>query len=120
MTEGLRILLIIFSILFLLIIIRKIRSSSVRIIDMFYWIVMSALFVFMAVCPDVVMRLSHVLGFESPVNFVLVVVIFLLMWKIFLMAIQISSQNEQFKDAVEELTIRLQREENVKRKDTIS
>lgn len=112
MMAGLRILLILSSILFFLILIHKIRSSSVRIMDMFYWVFLCILFMLMSLFPDMVIAISRGLGFESPTNFVFLVVIFLLLWKTFSMSIQLSRQNEQMKDTIEQIVIQNKREED--------
>lgn len=112
MTFELRALLILCSIFFFLIITHKIRNLSVKIIDMFYWILLSVLFVLMGLFQDIVGLVAHWIGFESPTNFVFLVVIFLLLWKTFSLSLQFSQQSEKLKDAIEELAIRQTREQN--------
>lgn len=120
MNMGLRIMLIVFSILFLLIIVHRIRSSCVRIIDLFYWIILSIIFIFMAIFSDSIIKLSRAIGFESPINFVFLVVIFLLLWKNFSMSIKMSIMDERFKDAVEEISILIKKDEHETNKNTFS
>lgn len=107
MIIGLRVLLFVAAALYFLFSVLRIRKSNVRIMDMVFWILMSALLVIMGIFPEWIMKLSHLIGFESPINFVFLVVIFLLLFKCFSMSIQISTQSEKINSIVEELAIRM-------------
>ena len=120
MTFGLRALLILCSIFFFLIIVHKIKNSSVKIMDMFYWILLSVLFVLMGLFPHIVGLVACWIGFESTANFVFLVVIFLLLWKTFSLSMQFSRHTEKFKDAIEELAIRQTKEGNETSENTVS
>lgn len=122
MTITLRLLLVIVAVFNFILITYKIRESNVRIMDMFFWVIFSLLFIVMGVWPQIVIRFSHFIGFESPTNFVFLLVIFLLLFKCFLMSIEISRQKELIDEILEETAIRLEEitEEVKKIEDSVS
>lgn len=122
LTITLRLLLVFVAVFNFFLITYKIRESNVRIMDMFFWVACSILFIIMGIFPQIVSMFSHMIGFESPTNFVFLLVIFLLLFKCFLMSIEISRQREQINEVLEETAIRLEElsEEVKKIEDSVS
>lgn len=106
MTLILRLLLLICAVFFLLYVANKLHRSSIKITDMIFWVVLSILFIIMGTVPTWFITLSGFFGFESPVNFIFLVVIFLLLWKMFILSIQLSRTSEMLKDEIESAAIR--------------
>lgn len=106
MSITLRGLLIISALFTFIYIAHKIRKSQIRIYDAIYWIFSSFLFLFMSIFPRVMSELAFMLGVKSPVNFVYLIIIFLLFIKCFMLSIKLSVMEEKFKDFVEEYTVR--------------
>ena len=98
-----RVLLIVFSIITAIGILKKIRKSACRISDALYWVGLSLLLILFGVFPQIPIWLSGILGVESPVNLVYLVIIFLLLIKIFELSVKVSLMSHKF----ETLAIRL-------------
>lgn len=87
-------------------IIRKIRRAQVQAMDMFFWVGMSFLLVCMSIFPSVVLWCAHLFQFESPANFVFLVMIFLLLIRCFLMSVKISRLESRIWMLTQELAVR--------------
>lgn len=74
--------------------------------DAFFWIVFSFVLMVIGVFPGIAMFFAKVVGVQSPVNFVYLVVIFLLLLRTFMLTIRISFLEEKVKNLIEEIAIR--------------
>ena len=90
MSLILRILLIAASVLAGLYSIREIRKSQVKIGNAIFWFALTFLFLIISVFPGIIMFLSDIIGVESPVNLVYLIMIFLLFYKVFTLSIKVS------------------------------
>lgn len=106
MSLSLKIVLIIISILTCFYIARKLRKSQMNINDTVFWIFFALVLVLLSVFPGIASWGSRLLGFQAPVNFVFVVVIFLLILRMFTMSIKISVLEDKLKNLTEEIGIR--------------
>lgn len=91
MTVVLRIILVIASLINCFWIIHRICKSQARIEDSIFWICLSALLILMSVFPQVVIWGAKITGVQSPVNFVFLCMIFILLAKDFRMSLKISA-----------------------------
>ena len=66
---------------------QRVRSAKVQIEDTIFWLLFSGVLLILAVFPGIAYWASSLLGFISPINFVYIVVIFLLLAKQFFMSI---------------------------------
>ena len=98
MNLQLKVLLIAVSLLVIVYVLRKIRKSQLQIQYAIKWILGSIVLLVMSVFDGVIFRLSQALGFVSPSNFVLVVVLFFLLWIVFYQDIKISTLDEKLKN----------------------
>lgn len=105
MPFGLRILLILISILTMLYMLRKIRQSRLQIEYGVFWIIFAAMLIFASLFPSVVIFFTNLLGFQGPINFVFMFIIFILILKIFFMTIQLSQLENKVKDLVQKIAI---------------
>jgi len=105
MPSGLRVLLIIVSTLALLYILRKIRYSKLQIEYALFWILCSLAMVIMAVFPEIIYKLTSLLGMMSPINVVLVLVIAVLLLKVFMMTIQVAQLENKVKELVQKIAL---------------
>lgn len=78
MLISLQTLLLAVAIVTVWVMLSNIRKSQIRIEDSLFWFIFSAILLFFAIFPHVIIVLSKFLGFESPANFVFLVIIFLL------------------------------------------
>jgi hypothetical protein len=103
MPLELRITLIMISALVLVYVLYKIRASKINIVDSIFWIVFAVLLILLAVFPQISGFFSALVGIRTPLNFVLVFIIALLLLKVFLMSIQVSQQNEKIKELAQRI-----------------
>ena len=114
---GLRITLMVICLLVLVFVLRKIRSSKLNIVDSIFWIVVCVVLILMAVFPQLPYFFARLLGIQTPLNFILILIIAILLLKVFLMTLQISEQNERIKKLAQKIAIdEFEREED-KRQD---
>jgi len=106
MSIGLRILLVVFSILTLIYVIRKVNKAQIQVFDVAYWVLFSVLLVLMGLFPNLIVKLSVFLGIISPTNFVYLVMIFMLFIRCFLLSIRVSQNEMKIASLVEELGVR--------------
>ena len=70
-------------------ILRRVRLAKVQIEDTIFWLLFSGILLILAIFPGIAYWAAY-LGFMSPINFVYVVIIFLLLAKQFFMSIRLS------------------------------
>ena len=114
MSWQLRIILVIVCILVCAFTLRKIKKAQIQIEDSLFWIIISFALVILSIFPGIAEMLSKILGIESTVNCVFLVMIFILFIKIFMLSIKISQLEEKIKNLVQRLAI--QRNEDEKQK----
>lgn len=91
----LRIALLIICAAALFYVIKKIRSSKLNISDSIFWIVVTGVLLLLALFPGIAGFFASLIGIRTPLNFILIVIIGILLLKVFLMSAQISNQNEK-------------------------
>ena len=93
-------------------ILRRVRQAKVQIEDTIFWLVFSLILLLLAVFPGIAYWASSLLGFISPINFVYVVIIFLLLAKQFFMSIRLSQLDSKLRILTEQVALN---EETVER-----
>ena len=105
MSLFLRIILIVVAILACVFVLRKIRKSQMRIEDTLFWLVISFGVLVLGFFPQIAYLLSDAIGIMSPVNFVFLVFVFLLLFKVFILTVQVSQQQEKIKNLTQHIAI---------------
>lgn len=105
MTLVLRILLIAFSILTMVYMVRKIRQSKLQIEHSIFWIVFSFILIFMSLFPQAVSFFTRLAGIQSPVNLVFMAIIFILIIKLFSMTVKISELENKTKELAQKIAL---------------
>ena len=85
--------------------IRKIRKSQMQIEDTVFWICFFWFVLLLAAFPVVGMWLSDLVGIYSPVNFVFLIIIFILLIKTFFQSIQISQLDRKIKSLTQRIAL---------------
>ena len=111
MSVGLRVILILFSVLTMLFIVKRIRQSKLQIEYALFWIGFSIFLIIISVFPQIVYWFTDLIGIQSPVNFVFLVIIFILIMKNFMMTIELSQLENKIKELLQELALRNRGEE---------
>ncbi|WP_334104474.1 DUF2304 domain-containing protein [Muricomes intestini] len=105
MSVLIRVLLIISAVLMLIFMLKKIRQAKLKIEYMIFWIVFSVILVIMGIFPGVLYVISDLIGFQSPINMVYLVIIFVLIVKMFFMTLQISQLEHRVEALVQQIAI---------------
>lgn len=71
-------------------IIHHIRKAQAKIEDSVFWVCFSGVLIVMSLFPDLVVWGAAVTGVQSPVNFVFLCIIFILIMKIFRLSVKLS------------------------------
>ncbi len=110
----LRALLLISSVLSLIFVVRRLKKAQVQIYDTIFWIALSVLFVVLSIFPQIAISLSELIGIQSPINMVFLIIIFFLLMHCFIQSLRFSRLEDQFRRFVgDEALYELQgREEN--------
>lgn len=95
MSDTLKALLIVASVLTVAWILRKIRKNKVKMEDAIFWIFFAAILLVLAIFPEISFKLCQIFGIMSPSNLVFLVIIFLLAEKIFTLSIIVSQLEDK-------------------------
>lgn len=90
MSIVLRVLLIAVSVIAGIYSIREIRKSQVKIGNAIFWFMLTFLFLVISIFPQIIIALADLIGVESPVNLVYLIMIFLLFYKVFTLSVKVS------------------------------
>ncbi|MDR2491905.1 MAG: DUF2304 domain-containing protein [Coriobacteriales bacterium] len=102
---ALRALLILGAVGILVYFIAQIRARRLQIDYAVFWVLFSVLLVFFAALPDVLVMVSHLLGFASAANLVFVLVIFLLILRLFSVNRRLSRSEQRIEDLTQRLAL---------------
>lgn len=105
MTIMLRVILILVSVLTMVVILRGVRQSKMKIEDSVFWIGFTFLLILFSLFPKVVYWMSDLSGTQAPVNFIFLVVIFILMLRLFRMTVKLSALEAKMQELVQKLAI---------------
>ena len=105
MTTTLRIVLIVISIFVVIYTITRIRKSKLNIDDSVFWIAFSVLLLVLSIFPQIAEFFTHLLGIASSVNFVFLLVIFLILIKLFKLAIDLSVTKHRLNHLIQRIAI---------------
>lgn len=105
MSVGLRVLLIVVSVLNMFQIMRKIRQSKFQIEYSIFWIILSVCLILMAVFPGIMLWLADMTGVISPVNMIFLIVIFILLMKLFYLNIHVSQLEYKVKELIQKIAL---------------
>lgn len=101
----LRVLLIVAAVCALGVVGHQVKKEKLLIEDAVFWVVSAAILVIVAVFPDVAINLAYDLGFMSASNFVYLVIIALLLWKVFVCSSEISRLKVKVNELAQEIAL---------------
>lgn len=105
MSIYIRALLIIGAVALLAFMLKRIRQSKLKIEYTIFWIGFSTVLVLMGLFPQVIAWIAQALGFQSTVNMVYLVIIFILIVKLFFNTIQISALENKVDSLTQQIAI---------------
>lgn len=106
MSLIIRIVLIVASVWFTAYILHKVRVAKMHIDDTIFWIFFTLVIFLFGIFPQIPTWMAEVLKIQSPVNFVYLVIIFLLIIKIFALTIKLSKVEVTVQKLVQELALK--------------
>ena len=109
-----RVCLIVGSLITAAYVLRRVRHAKVQIEDTIFWLLFSAALLVLAIFPGIAYWASRLLGFQSPINFVYVVIIFLLLAKLFLLSIRVSQLDSRLRILTEQVALNQEKQESEK------
>lgn len=115
MSIYIRVLLVIGAIALLGFMLKRIRQSKLKIEYTVFWIGFSVVLVFMGLFPQVVSFVAGKLGFQSTVNMVFLIIIFILIVKLFFNTIQISALENKVDSLTQQIAIDRKIDKDVKK-----
>ena len=89
-----------------------VRENTLTFFNLVF-VVLAALLV-LAFFPGIAYWASNLLGFQSPINFVYVVIIFLLLAKLFLLSIRVSQLDSRLRILTEQVALNQEKQESEK------
>lgn len=115
MSLAFRIILILASLMTTLYMVRKIRYSKLQIEYAIFWIILSFILILISIFPFLVTIPTNLIGMQAPVNFVFMVIIFILLIKAFMQTIEHSQLEKKLNDLAQKMAIdeKLNREKEV-------
>lgn len=102
---GFRIILILVSLIAFVFVLKKIRKKQLHIDDALFWIISSCSLLLLSIFPQIAYFCTALLGMENPTNFVFLVVIFVILMKLFSLAIDLSVQKQRLNSLVQNLAL---------------
>lgn len=111
MTLLFRLFLLIVAVLSFYFVIRNIRKAKLLISDCIFWFFFSLLTVILAVFPGIAIFFANLMGIQSPVNLVYLIILALLLFITFKQTIRISGLETRIKDLVQDETINEKKEQ---------
>ncbi len=112
MPVVLRVILFVSSLLSFLFVVRSLKKSRVQIYDTTFWIILSALFVVLSIFPQIAIGLAELIGIQSPINLVFLIIIFFLLGHCFIQSLRFSRLEERFNSLVEDEALKDLEERN--------
>ena len=115
MSITIRILLVLVSVLTFFWLMHRIRKEKLLVSDAVFWILFSAGLLLLSIFPQVIIWAAGLLGFYSPVNLILILIIFILLLKMFTLSLHISHTDCKLRQTVQEMALlekRLREAEN--------
>ncbi len=114
MSNLLRILLFVVSLFTFIFITRKLKKSQFKTEDAFFWIVFSFVLIFVSWFPQIGIICAELLGVQSAVNFIFLVIIFLLIIRCFMLTMRITILESKLSDLIQIMAIRSRNNDNNK------
>ena len=104
-STALRVILIAGSLFTAIYMMNRISIAKIQIRDSIFWIIFSLLLFILSIFPEIALWASELLGIISPMNFVLLVVIFTLVVQLFFQNIRISQMNAQLRKLIQHVAL---------------
>ena len=105
MSIAIRICLILGSLATAGFILRRVRKAQVQIEDTIFWFIFSGLLLLLSLFPEIAYYASYLLGFQAPINFVYLFIIFVLMVNQFFMSVRLSQMDNKVRKLAQRVAL---------------
>lgn len=106
MSATLRVILFVLAVVTAWWILSKIRRLKVKMEDAIFWIFVAVVLCVLSLFPEIVYKLTEIVGVMSPANLVFLIVIFILLEKVFTLSIIVSQLEEKVTVLSSEVALR--------------
>ncbi len=86
-------------------ILKKTRKAAIQVTDVIFWAVLAALLLVLAVFPQITFWVSDLLGIQSPANLVFLCAIGLLLFKLFVLNMEVSTLKNRINALSQEIAL---------------
>ena len=100
-----RLLLLCGALVAMFMVVNKIKKDKILMVDSIFWVVSSVVMMVVAAVPELAIAFSHILGFQSPSNFVFFCVVGFLFVKVFSDSAEISLLKNRVDELTQELAL---------------
>ena len=120
MTLNLKIALIVITLIYLSLILRKIKNKKLQISFSTFWLVSGVLLIIAIATPNLIEYITKTLGFEIPANMLFCITIFVAFYLIFNLTVKLSKEAQKNTSLVQEISLlkkrveKLEKEQNKK------
>ncbi|MEG0090981.1 MAG: DUF2304 domain-containing protein [Oscillospiraceae bacterium] len=105
MSVPLRVILILGSVFTFFFVTHYIRKARIRIEDTIFWLFFCMVLIVISIFPALPFWLSELIGFQSPINLVYLIIIFILIVNQFYTSVKISQLEIKQKELVQKLAV---------------
>ena len=117
MAINLKIALIIMTLIYVGLMLKKIREKKMQLSFAIFWIISGALLILSIIIPNFIEDLTKLLGFEVPSNMLFCIKIFTAFYLIFNLTIKLSKEYQNNVLLIQEISLLKKRVEKLEKKD---
>ena len=117
MAINLKIALIIMTLIYVGLMLKKIREKKMQLSFAIFWIISGALLILSIIIPNFIEDLTKLLGFEVPSNMLFCITIFTAFYLIFNLTIKLSKEYQNNVLLIQEISLLKKRVEKLEKKD---
>lgn len=105
MTANLKIALILITVIYLFLILKKIKDKKLQLSFSTFWIVSGILLIIAIITPNLIEWLTKALGFEIPANMLFCITIFVAFYLIFNLMVKLSKEAQKNTVLIQEISL---------------
>lgn len=118
MSIELRIALLAITIVYTIIILKLIKKKEVNLYFSIFWIFSICVLIFSIIFPNIIIKISKIIGFQTPVNMMFCFAIFVSFYLIFKLTLILSQEYKKNVSMIQEISILKQKIENLEKNST--
>lgn len=117
MTVNLKIALILMTVIYLILILKKIKNKKLQLSFSTFWIISGILLIIAIATPNLIETVTKWLGFEIPANMLFCITIFVAFYLIFNLTVRLSREAQKNTVLVQEISLLKKRVEKLEEKE---